>query len=353
MTGNNFGLEPERSKNLEYGFEMNMFKNRIKLDVTRYQLNSEKQLLAARSSYGTGYVIKWFNGGEVQNKGWEVQLGITWVKKKDFTWESNFNFDKNVGKVVSMPADLPTYYDSDTWVFGNLRSQYFVGSNIGNLAATKFKRTANGDLIISPTSGLPVKDDLYTSVGDRQPDFKLGIVNKINYKDLSLSFNIELRKGGSVFNATEYLLYLTGYSTRTLDREEARVIPGVLQDGLENTANPTKNTIAITPMNNSLYYSSTTATSEEDFVEDVSWFRMRDITLAYRLPKKLLRNQTVVKDASVFFTGTDLFMFSNYTGADPSVNSNNASNRGFGGAGIDYGALSIPRGFNFGLKIQL
>ena len=353
VTGNNFGLEPERSKNLEYGFEMNMFKNRIKLDVTRYQLNSEKQLLAARSSYGTGYVIKWFNGGEVQNKGWEVQLGITWVKKKDFTWESNFNFDKNVGKVVSMPADLPTYYDSDTWVFGNLRSQYFVGSNIGNLAATKFKRTVNGDLIISPTSGLPVKDDLYTSVGDRQPDFKLGIVNKINYKDLSLSFNIELRKGGSVFNATEYLLYLTGYSTRTLDREEARVIPGVLQDGLENTANPTKNTIAITPMNNSLYYSSTTATSEEDFVEDVSWFRMRDITLAYRLPKKLLRNQTVVKDASVFFTGTDLFMFSNYTGADPSVNSNNASNRGFGGAGIDYGALSIPRGFNFGLKIQL
>lgn len=353
VTGNNFGLEPERSKNLEYGFEMNMFKNRIKLDVTRYELNSEKQLLAARSSYGTGYVIKWFNGGKVQNKGWEIQLGVTWMKKKNFTWESNFNFDKNVGQVVSMPADLPTYYDSDTWVFGNLRSQYFVGSKIGNLAATRFKRTTNGSLIISPSTGLPVKDDLFTTVGDRQPDFKLGIVNKINYKDLSLSFNIELRKGGSVFNATEYLLYLTGYSTRTLNREAARVIPGVLQDGLENSATPTKNTIAITPMNNSNYYSSTTATSEEDFVEEVSWLRMRDITLAYHIPKKALKNQSILKDASVFFTGTDLFMISNYTGADPSVNSNNASNRGFGGAGIDYGALSIPRGFNFGIKIQL
>jgi TonB-linked SusC/RagA family outer membrane protein len=353
VTGNNFGLEPERSKNLEYGFEMNMFKNRIKLDVTRYELNSEKQLLAARASYGTGYVIKWFNGGNVQNKGWEVQLGVTWLKNKNFTWETNFNFDKNVGQVVSMPADLPTYYDSDTWVFGNLRSQYFVGSKIGNLAATKFKRTAKGQLIISPTTGLPVKDDVFSTVGDRQPDFKLGIVNKLNYKDFSLSFNIELRKGGSVFNATEYLLYLTGYSTRTLDRETARIVPGVLQDGLENSATPTKNTISITPMYNSAFYSGTGTNSEEDFVEEVSWLRMRDITLAYRLPRSILKDQNIIKDASIFFTGTDLFMISNYTGADPSVNSNNAANRGFGGAGIDFGALSIPRGFNFGLKIQL
>lgn len=353
FTGNNFGLQPERSKNLEYGVEINAFNNRVKLDVTRYSLISEKQLLAARASYGTGYVIKWFNGGKVENKGWEIQLGITAVKNKNFTWQSNFNFDKNIGKVVSMPSDLPTYYDSDTWVFGNLRSQYFVGSKIGNLAATGFQRNVNGDILISPTTGLPVKDNNFITVGDRQPDFKIGFVNKFTYKDLSLSFNLELRKGGSVFNATEYLLSLTGYSTRTLDRETPRVIKGVLQDGFENTATPTKNTIAVTPMFNSNYYSSTTSTSEEDFVENVSWLRMRDITLEYRFPRKVLGKQNVIKDASVFFTGTDLFMITNYTGADPSVNSNTAANKGFGGAGIDYGALSIPRGFNFGLKIQL
>jgi TonB-linked SusC/RagA family outer membrane protein len=353
VTGNNFGLQPERSKNLEYGVEINAFKNRVKLDVTRYELVSEKQLLAARASYGTGYVIKWFNGGKVENKGWEIQLGITAIRNKNFTWQSNFNFDKNIGKVVSMPSDLPTYYDSDTWVFGNLRSQYFVGSKIGNLAANKFKRNDKGDILISPTTGLPIKDDNFTTVGDRQPDFKLGFVNKFTYKDFSLSFNLEWRKGGSVFNATEYLLYLTGYSTRTLDREKSRVVNGVLQDGLENTATPTRNTIAVTPMNNSTYYSGTTTTSEEDFVENVSWLRMRDITVAYRVPRKFLGNARIIKDASVFFTGTDLFMLTNYTGADPSVNSNTAANRGYGGAGIDYGALSIPRGFNFGIKIQL
>ncbi|MCG2616565.1 SusC/RagA family TonB-linked outer membrane protein [Terrimonas sp. NA20] len=353
VTGNNFNIVPEKTKSFEYGVELAAFNNRVRLDVARYSLRSRNQILAARASYGTGFVIKWFNGGEVENKGIEVQLGVTPFKNSKFTWESNFNFAHNQGKIVSMPVDLPTFYDSDTWVFGNLRSQYYKGANIGNMGANTLRRNNAGQVLISPTTGMPLRDENFVTVGDRQPDFTLGWINRFTYKSFNLSFNIDFRKGGDVFNGTEYFLYLTGYSVRTLDRDNPRVIEGVLADGLENTSNPTKNTIVITPSANSGFYSSTTTAVEEDFVEkNIKWARLRDVTLSYALPKKWLSRVKFVRGASVFFTGTDLFMITNYSGADPSVNANTAGNTGFGGAGIDFGALSIPRGFNFGCSIQ-
>lgn len=353
VTGNNFDLKPERSKNLEYGVELAAWDNRIKLDVAAYSYRTKNQLLAARSSYGTGFVIKWFNGGEVENKGLEIQFSITPLKSKNLYWETMVNFATNNGTVLSMPADLPTYYDSDTWVFGNLRSQYFKGAKLGNMAANSYMRNNAGQVLISPTTGLPIRNNDFNTVGDRQPDFNVGLINKLNYKAWSLSFNLDFRKGGDVFNGTEFLLYTTGYSKRTLNRETPVVLDGVLQDGLENTANPTRNTISIVPQENSNFYYSTVATAtEEDFIENVNWMRLRDITLSYQLPTKLLRNVKFIKSASVYFTGTDLFMITNYTGADPSVNANTASNRGYGGAGIDFGSLSTPRGFNFGCSIK-
>ncbi|MBC7830070.1 MAG: SusC/RagA family TonB-linked outer membrane protein [Chitinophagaceae bacterium] len=351
VTGNNFNLEPEFTKTLEYGAELQFFNNRLGIDIAKYSVRSEKQLIAARASYGTGVVIKWFNGGLVENRGLEIQLTGKPIMSKNFSWQTIFNFDRNVGEVIEMPAGLPTYYDSDTWVFGNLRSQYFPGAKLGNMASNTLRRNTAGQVLISPTSGLPIRDDEFRTVGDRQPDFKLGWVNTLSYRDFDLSFNLDFRKGGDVFNATEYLLYLTGYSTRTLDRENPIVIDGILLDGLENSSTPTKNTIAVTPNLNSDFFNNSTA-SEEDFVEEVSWMRLRDITLAYNLPKSLFKNQRAIKSASVFITGTDIFMITDYTGADPSVNANTASNRGFGGAGIDYGTISTPRGINFGCRLS-
>jgi len=351
VTGNNFDLEPEFTKTLEYGAELQFFNNRLGIDIAKYSLRSEKQLIAARASYGTGVIIKWFNGGLVENRGIEIQLTGKPIKNKNFSWETIFNFDRNVGEVLEMPAGLPTYYDSDTWVFGNLRSQYFPGAKLGNMASNTLRRNNAGQVLISSTTGLPIRDDEFRTVGDRQPDFKLGWVNSISYKNFLLSFNLDFRKGGDVFNATEYLLYLTGYSTKTLGREKPVIIDGVLLDGLENSNNPTKNTIAVTPNLNSDFYNNS-ASSEEDFVEEVNWMRLRDITLAFNLPGSVFKNQRAIKSASIFITGTDLFMLTNYSGADPSVNANTASNRGFGGAGIDFGTISTPRGINFGCRIS-
>lgn len=348
---NNFELTPEFTNNFEFGGELKFLNNRISLDVTRYSLESRDQIILPRLSYGSGAVLKYLNGGTVENKGIEAILTVAAIKKKNFTWDVTVNFDRNRGTVKSLPKGLPLYYDSDTWVFGNLRSQAYSGAAIGNLAGWSLARNANGDLLINPQTGLPISSGDFGIVGNRQPDYKVGLINSFTYKNFSFSFNLDFRKGGDVFNGNEYFLFLTGLSKKSVDRERPVVISGVLNDGFQNTTNPTKSSITVYPYYRSDYF-GTTAATEADFIETVNWMRLRDATLSYRLPQSFLKKQKVIKSASVFVTGTDLFIVTNYTGADPSVNANNASNRGVGGAGIDYGSLSTPRGLNAGIKVQ-
>lgn len=361
VTQGNPGLRPEFGKNLEVGFELKFFKNRLSFDFAYYDQKVTDQLIAPRLSYASGSILQWINGGDVTNRGVELQIKGNPIQNKNFTWNSTVNFARNRNKILRMPAGLPQFYNSDTWGLGNVRNISREGGNIYQLAGNRFDRNANGDLIISATSGLPIRitgtgvstgGGGFEVIGDRQPDFTMGLLNSFTYKNWSLSFLLDIRKGGDIFNGTEYLLYIRGASTKTLDRETPRIIKGVLNDGLQNTANPTVNTIAINPLFRSDYY--TNGSIEEDFIErDISWLRMRDITLSYKLPTKLVKRQKVFKSASVFCTVTDAFMITNYTGADPAVNGNNVSTRGgIGGIGMDTGNLATPLGLNFGLNVQ-
>jgi hypothetical protein len=88
-----------------------------------------------------------------------------------------------------------------------------------------------------------------------------------------------------------------------------------------------------------------TGMSEEPFIEkNINWLRLRDVTLSYVIPERIARN------ASLFVTATDVFLWTNYTGLDPIANGNDAAVGGSGGVGIDYGDFPIPRGINFGFR---
>ncbi len=352
-TAANYGLKPEFTRNLEYGAELKLFGSKLSLDFTRYELRSTDQIISARVSYGTGAVLKTINGGEVTNKGIEVLATVEPIKTKTFLWRSTFSFSRNRGTITQMPSGLPTYYNSDTWVAGNIRSQMFVGAPNGNLAGFISARNTNGELLINPSTGLPTYiPESFVSIGNRSPDWTGGWINRFNYKNFLLSFTLDIRKGGEVFNGNEFVLYHIGLSARTLDRDKLVIYDGVLQDGMQNTSTPTRNTIMINPMTVDEYYSSVTANPESQFVETVNWLRMRDITLSYSLPSSVLKRIKPVQAASFFVSGTDVFMLTNYSGADPSVSVNNASARGYGGSGIDFGSMAVPRGINAGFKVN-
>jgi len=351
--GGNADLKPETSKNFEAGIELQFLKNRIGLDFNYYNLRSEDQIINPRLSYGSGFVLRMMNGGVVENKGIEVQLTGAPVRKQDFGWDVIANFSRNRGTVISIAEELPELYESDSWVLGGVRSAVHPGASTGAISGTVFEKNANGDILISPSTGMPTTvDTRYYPIGDRSPKFNLGLVNKLRYKSWNLSFLWDLRYGGDVLNGTEYENYSRGISVKTLDREEPRIITGVLKDGLENSANPTINRIAVTPYYTSNYY--TTNVSPEMFVEkNIKSLRLRDITLNYDFPPSVLSRLGFVQSLGAFVTVTDALLITNYSGMDPESNVNNASVRGVGGYGIDYGNVGRPIGFNLGLRVRL
>jgi hypothetical protein len=127
-----------------------------------------------------------------------------------------------------------------------------------------------------------------------------------------------------------------------------RVVKGVLADGLQNTSTPTPNNISVIPYYNQTYF---TNMPEEEFIEhNVNWFRLRDVTVNYTFGRKNLTYLRYVKSLSVFVTGNDLLLFTNYSGADPAANATTAGTRGVGAFGFDYGNIPTPVSLNFGLK---
>ena len=353
FTGPNPGLKPEFAQSYEVGTELGFFKDRLGIDVTVYRKETTDQIINdIRGSYATGYILFNLNGGSTQNQGIEVSLRGTPVLKENFSWNVLTNFESARGKVLALPKSLPESYVSDTWLYGNVRNGNTPGESTRSLTGLFYQRNSSGSILIDPTTGLPLRSNVFIKGGyDRQPDFSIGLENSFKYKNFSLSFLLDFRKGGDILNATEQFLTSRGLSKRTLDRLNPRVVAGVLRDGKENTTSPTVNNIVVVPNFQTGYY---TGISEELFIEkDINWMRLKDVTLNYKLPATLLKRQNFVKNASLFMTGTDLFLITNYSGLDPIVNGNTAAVGGSGGAGIDYGNFPIPMGINFGLKIGL
>ncbi len=348
FTGPNLALKPEFAASYEYGGKFGFLKNRVGLDVATYRKKTTDQIVNdIRGSYATGFILFNLNGAETTNTGVELSLDFTPVLTKNFSWSVLANYDQSRGRTNKLPNELPESYVSDTWLFGNVRNGTAKGLSTRSLTGLYYLRTADKkNILIDPATGLPLRSASFIDAGyDRTPKYTMGITNTFRYGRFQMNFLVDIRRGGDIFNATEHYLTARGLSNRTLDREQPRVIAGVLRDGKENSATPTQNNIVVIPAVQTAYY---TNIAEELFIEkNINWVRLKDVTLRYTLPGQLLK----ARDASLFVRGTDLFLLTNYSGLDPVVNGNTAAVGGSGAQGIDFGNFPAPRGLAFGLKL--
>lgn len=342
---NNAELEPEKQQTYEIGTELRLFKGRLNLEFTYYNTLNEGQIVENfRLSYGTGFVLNTQNAGSTRNKGVEITLDYNVMKRKNFNWDMRFNFNRMRNKVVKLPANVLEYYIADTWLY-TARGGLTLNGSTTSLSGSYYERNNQGKILINPTTGLPVINSNFKVMGDRNPDFVTGWINTFRYKNWRLTVLWDLKMGGDIFNGTNQFMTVTGVSKKTADRYTPRVIEGVLNDGKQNSANPSINTISVIPAFNQTYY---TAMPVEEFLEkDVNWFRLRDLSLSYNFTKPPFRG---LKTFGVFLTVNDLILLTNYSGADPSINGLTAGTRGVGAFGYDYGTLPAPIQVNFGLR---
>ena len=217
------------------------------IDFTYYDIVTNHQALEkslAATEQVDNYKYTYFNAGEITNKGFEVVIDGTPIKKSNFEWKTAFNFSTNKNKVVSLfPDDDTKYIDlgsSDAYV-----SRIYKGGSIGDLYVYKHKRNEAGQILLDDDGETFLRTTEVEKVGSINPDFSLGWNNSLNYKNWSLNFLINSKIGGKAFSMTEAILDQYGVSQRTAD---ARDQGYVAVDAMQGTT-------AVTQMDPKTYYS--------------------------------------------------------------------------------------------------
>ncbi|TKC65394.1 SusC/RagA family TonB-linked outer membrane protein [Pedobacter hiemivivus] len=350
-------LTPEFTKSTEFGTELRFLKDRIGIDVTYYNTKSTNQILQPRVSNATGYILSYVNTGDITNKGVELSINASPIKTSDFKWETTLNFSHNKGIVTSLPGSLPILYVTDVQV-GNAKAASFNKGTFGGvysegtfmaLSGSKWQTDPQGNLLLDWVTGRPLTSTSTTTyVGNREPDFIGGWNNNFNYKNWSLNFLVDFRKGGDIYNGTEYLLTDYGLSKRTENRGQTISFTGMSLNPISKVYEKvTRDVVA-----DEKYFRDVALNNAPDFIENVNWLRLRSISLSYSLPDNFLNRVKFIKGATITATGTNLLLITNYSGMDPETSAAGAGVIGSGSVGIDYAGVPATSGFALGLNVK-
>ena len=347
-TRGNDKLKPETTTSIEFGTELKFLSGRLGLDFTYYENKSKDQILQPRVSNATGYILSYVNTGEIDNSGIEATINLNPIRKPNFRWDVMLNLSHNKGIVKSLPGALPILYVTDVQV-GNAKAASFNGGNFMGLSGSKWQTDSSGNLLLDWSTGYPLTSVLATTpVGNREPNVIGGISNSFTYKNLNLSFLIDFRIGGDIYNGTEYLLTAYGLSKRTENRGETISFTGMsMNPGTSKYEPVTKDVVATEK-----YYRDIYLNNAPFFIEKVNWTRLRSVSLAYSLPQSLVNKTKFLKDATVTLSGTNLILLTNYSGMDPETSAAGAGVIGSGSVGIDYAGVPATAGFAFGLNLK-
>ena len=342
----NPNLKNENTKSIEAGLEMQFFNKRLGFDVSVYKSNTFNLIMPIQVTAATGYSSIWVNAGEVQNTGVELMLNATPVQAKDFSWKFNVNWSKNKNEVQSLyngvdNLSLGTFQGGVSW-------NAEVGQPMGIMKGTDYVYV-NGERLVDE-NGYYVISDSDQIIGNTQPDWVGGFTNTFTYKNLSLSFLIDVRKGGDVFSLDQYYGQGTGLYENTVgdnDLGNPKRNPiseggGIINPGVKPDGSPNDKRIE--------YNSGTTGYNKlpnSEFVYDGSYVKLRELSLAYNIPSKMLE-KTFFKDVTFTLTGSNLWIIhKNTPDSDPEAGLSSGNNQGF-----QSGVMPTTRDISFNIKLQ-
>jgi len=374
-TKNNIDLKPERTKSIEAGVEMMFLQKRIGIDMAVYKTNTIDQILPVSVSTATGYSRKYVNSGEIENKGIELSLFGTPMKRDNFVWDVRLNFSKNTNTVISLYDGVENLVLGDFQ--GGITVNATVGEPYGTIRGTDYvyvdPEDRTSDKVIyrdGSKAGRYMKTaESNHVIGNITPDFNMGLTNTFTFfQNFRLSFLLDWQKGGSVFSLDHWYGDATGLYAFS---EEDNFLGNPRRDPVLKDANgevlPESGGIinsGVIP----IYDASGDITGYEEnsqviranwygtdgygvspnarFVYDASYLKLRELSLTYILPKEML-GKSFFKGASVTLVGSNIWIiYKNLPDADPEAGLSSGNLQGF-----QSGVMPTTR--NFGININL
>ena len=270
-TMQNPDLKPESTTSFEAGLEMSFFNNRFGFDVTYYQTNTKDEILPLSVSGTTGYIYKYVNSGEIENKGIEIGVHATPIKTHDFEWYTNLTLAHNKNKVKSL-ADGVDYYRITSAPF-LVEIGAMVGEEYGVIMGTDYLYDDNGNKLVDE-DGLYMATDGNQVIGHIFPDFTGGWTNSFRYKNLDLSFQLDFSKGGQYFSTT----YLWGMYCGMFEETAAGNVreTGIISDGYTEAGVPNTTVVAARD-----YYENFYSGPAAQSLLKSDYLKLREVSIGY------------------------------------------------------------------------
>lgn len=299
-TGGNSVLRPEMTTEFEFGLNLAFLQNRINIDFAYYNRKTKDQIFELPVDPATGYNYLVTNFGTVRNRGIELLINTTPIRTKNFRWDLGFNFSKNNNKVLSMPDNLEGG-KSEVYSFSAGNDAVYMyaveGKPMGEFFTYLPTYTPDGQIIVDQY-GLPVlTGDVQDTGKNVNADWTGGITTALTYKGITLSAALDIRKGGYMFSRTKNLMQFTGNGEHTTyNGRNPFVIPNsVYVTARDDKGTPTEwveNTMPIALYDGSYqdwYNNYGYNFGGEAYLLDRSYVKLRNITLAWQLPKAWVR----------------------------------------------------------------
>jgi TonB-linked SusC/RagA family outer membrane protein len=317
----NSNLLPEQTTSYEIGADIRFFNDRLNFDITYYDATIENQILSLPIALSSGYTQQVRNGGSVRSKGVEIVAGISPIRTKEFNWNVQANFSRNVSTVESLPEGTDVLTLGFTGVYDNVNQRVWYqvseGDRIGDMWGTGYKKNEDGEFVVTE-DGTFIVDNTLIKLGNYNPDFIIGLTNQFNYKNFGLGFTFDWRQGGTIVSRTQALAGVGGQLAETGDRpEEGIVIDGVVNTGTEENPVYTPNTTPIPA--ETFYRSFYDRNHEENNTYDASYLKLREFSVSYTLSKKALSNTIFrnLENVKIAFVGKNVFAVSAIPHFDP------------------------------------
>jgi hypothetical protein len=328
---------------IEIGGEFKFLKNRLTIDATYYSISNTNQIILAPVPSSSGFQFAYTNSGKNSNKGIELVVNARPIETRDFSWDATVNYTRNRSNVEALAPGIDQIFLAG---FTGSGSYVIPGQPYGVFYGGVWQRDGNGNKVIG-SDGYPLISAQQAVISDPNPDFLLGFRNTFSYKFVSLSVLLDSRVGGKIWNGTKGALAFFGRAKITESRNDSTIFDGVLADEAGDVTN-IKNTDKV-PLNQDWWRGNGGGfgNQSEDFVEDATWVRIREITLSVNVPKTITEKLHFA-GLNVSVYARNPVLWTKYTGIDPETNLTGGGNSGFG---LDY--FNMPNTKSYGASLRI
>ncbi len=322
-------LKPETVTSSEFGLELSMLSNKLNLDVTLYNIETEDLIFDVPVAASTGFTFNRTNIGLVSNKGLEIALGATLMDSNNLVWNTSLFYSKNENKVEDLTDGLDNF-TYNTSSDNNIAVKATEGGSIGDI----YGKVLTGE---TDASGIPTASAAPTELlGNTEPDFLAGWSNTIRFNDFSMSFLIDARVGGQIYSQTSADLDRQGVSKRSLQYRD-----GILVNGI-NTGTGVANTERISGEE----YWTAMGNVSGNYIFDQDNIRLRELSIGYNISGV---EQFGLQSANIQLVGRNLFFLSKSADdIDPEM----VLGTSFGTQGMSHNAMPTLRSLGINLTLN-